>query len=66
MVGARFVGQTAAFDGDHGSVLLIVGYGSIGRELARRAKAFSMRVWGVTRSGQGDTTFARKSSPRRN
>ena len=39
-------------------VLLIVGYGSIGRELARRATAFEMRVWGVTRSGQGDTTYA--------
>src|SRR5881394_1403538 len=47
----------------NGSVLLIVGYGSIGRELARRAKAFSMRIWGVTRSGQGDTTFAEKIFP---
>jgi D-2-hydroxyacid dehydrogenase (NADP+) len=47
----------------NGSLLLIVGYGSIGRELARRAKAFSMRVWGVTRSGQGDTTLAEKIFP---
>ena len=38
----------------NGQVLLIVGYGSIGRELAKRAKAFEMRVWGVTRSGGGD------------
>jgi D-2-hydroxyacid dehydrogenase (NADP+) len=38
----------------NGQVLLIVGYGSIGRELAKRAKAFDMRVWGVTRSGEGD------------
>jgi phosphoglycerate dehydrogenase-like enzyme len=38
----------------NGQVLLIVGYGSIGRELAQRAKAFEMRVWGVTRSGKGD------------
>ena len=44
-------------------VLLIVGYGSIGRELARRATAFDMRVWGVTRSGQGDTTYAEKIVP---
>jgi phosphoglycerate dehydrogenase-like enzyme len=44
----------------NGSVLLIVGYGSIGRELARRAKAFNMRVWGVTRSGNGDSTLAEK------
>ncbi len=38
----------------NGQVLLIVGYGSIGQELAKRAKAFEMRVWGVTRSGKGD------------
>ena len=41
-------------------VLLIVGYGSIGRELAKRAKAFDMRVWGVTRSGKGDGNYAEK------
>ena len=44
----------------NGQVLLIVGYGSIGRELGRRAKAFDMRVWGVTRSGKGDTAHAEK------
>ncbi len=38
----------------NGKVLLIVGYGSIGREVARRAKAFDIRVWGVTRSGAGE------------
>ena len=42
------------------NVLLIVGYGSIGKELAQRAKAFGMRVWGVTRSGKGDTTHLEK------
>ena len=47
----------------NGSVLLIVGYGSIGRELARRAKPFDMRVWGVTRSGNGDSTQAEKILP---
>jgi phosphoglycerate dehydrogenase-like enzyme len=47
----------------NGSVLLIIGYGSIGRELARRAKAFDMRVWGVTRSGQGDTTRVERVLP---
>ena len=44
----------------NGQVLLIVGFGSIGRELAKRAKAFDMRVWGVTRSGKGDLTHAEK------
>jgi phosphoglycerate dehydrogenase-like enzyme len=46
-----------------GQVLLIVGFGSIGRELAKRASAFDMRVWGVTRSGQGDATHAEKIFP---
>jgi D-2-hydroxyacid dehydrogenase (NADP+) len=47
----------------NGQLLLIVGYGSIGRELARRARAFDMRVWGVTRSGTGDTTHAERIVP---
>ena len=47
----------------NGQILLIVGFGSIGRELAKRARAFDMRVWGVTRSGKGDTTHAEKILP---
>ena len=47
----------------NGQVLLIVGYGSIGHELARRAKAFDMRVWGVSRSGKGDSALAEKIVP---
>jgi phosphoglycerate dehydrogenase-like enzyme len=47
----------------NGQLLLIVGYGSIGRELARRARAFDVRVWGVTRSGNGDATHAEKIVP---
>jgi D-2-hydroxyacid dehydrogenase (NADP+) len=44
----------------NGKVLLIVGYGSIGREVAKRAKAFDMRVWGVTRSGKGEQAHAER------
>jgi phosphoglycerate dehydrogenase-like enzyme len=44
----------------NGTILLIVGYGSIGREVAKRAQALGMRVWGVTRSGRGDLTHAEK------
>jgi phosphoglycerate dehydrogenase-like enzyme len=47
----------------NGQVLLIVGYGSIGHELARRAKAFDMRVWGVSRTGKGDASLAEKIVP---
>jgi len=47
----------------NGQVLLIVGYGSIGRELAKRAKAFEMRVWGVTRSGEGDGEHVERIFP---
>jgi phosphoglycerate dehydrogenase-like enzyme len=47
----------------NGRVLLIVGFGSIGKEIARRALAFGMRVWGVTRSGRGDTALAERIVP---
>jgi phosphoglycerate dehydrogenase-like enzyme len=44
----------------NGTTLLIVGFGSIGREIAMRANAFAMQVIGVTRSGKGELTHARK------
>ncbi len=44
----------------NGQLLLIVGFGSIGREVAQRAKAFGMRVWAVTRSGEDDSALAEK------
>ena len=47
----------------NGKTLLIIGFGSIGHELAKRAKAFEMRVCGVTRSGKGDTSLAEKIVP---
>lgn len=46
-----------------GKVLLIVGFGSIGREIAKRAHAFDIRVWGVTRSGKSDSPHAEKVVP---
>jgi phosphoglycerate dehydrogenase-like enzyme len=46
-----------------GKVLLIVGFGSIGGELAKRAHAFDMHVWGVTRSGRSDSPHAEKILP---
>ncbi|HXH67844.1 MAG TPA: D-2-hydroxyacid dehydrogenase, partial [Candidatus Limnocylindrales bacterium] len=47
----------------NGQLLLIVGYGSIGHELGRRARAFDMRVWGVSRSGKGGAALAEKIVP---
>ncbi len=47
----------------NGQVLLIVGFGSIGKEVARRARAFDMRVWGVRRSGEGDSPLADRIMP---
>jgi phosphoglycerate dehydrogenase-like enzyme len=44
----------------NGQLLLIIGFGSIGHELARRARAFDMRVWGVSHSGQADTSVAER------
>jgi D-2-hydroxyacid dehydrogenase (NADP+) len=44
-------------------LLLIVGFGSIGKEVAKRAQVFGMRVWGVTKSGKGDLTHAEKIIP---
>lgn len=46
-----------------GQILLIVGFGSIGRELARRAHTFDMRIWGVTRSGKSDSPHAERVVP---
>lgn len=46
-----------------GATLLIVGFGAIGIEIARRARAFGMRVQAVTRSGQGDATLAEEIYP---
>jgi len=46
-----------------GQVLLIVGFGAIGREVARRVKPLGMKLWAVTRSGQGEATLADRILP---
>lgn len=46
-----------------GRVLLIVGFGSTGRELARRIQPLGMRIWGITRSGRGDAQLAERILP---
>jgi phosphoglycerate dehydrogenase-like enzyme len=43
-----------------GQVLLIVGFGAVGRELARRVKPLGMKIWAVTRSGKGDRELAER------
>ncbi len=39
----------------HSQTLLLVGFGAIGRELARRVRPLGMRIWAVTRSGRTDS-----------
>ena len=46
-----------------GQVLLIVGFGAIGRELARRTKPLGMKIWAVTRSGSADPELAERVLP---
>lgn len=47
-------GQAARMEGLAGRTLVIVGYGSIGREFARRARAFGMRFVALSRSARRD------------
>jgi phosphoglycerate dehydrogenase-like enzyme len=48
-----------------GSTVLIVGLGSIGREVARLAKALGMRVLAVNRTGRSDCSFVDEAIPSR-
>src|SRR5258708_15309680 len=48
----------------NGRLLLIVGYGSIGRELAPPSRAFHIRVSGVTRAGKGRPPPPANTAPR--
>jgi phosphoglycerate dehydrogenase-like enzyme len=46
-----------------GQTLLLVGFGAIGREVARRVKPLGMKIWAVTRSGRGDAALADRFLP---
>jgi phosphoglycerate dehydrogenase-like enzyme len=46
-----------------GQTLLLVGFGAVGQELARRVKPLGMKIWAVTRSGRGDSPLANRILP---
>ncbi len=46
-----------------GQTLLLVGFGAIGREVARRVRPLGMRIVAVTRTGQGDAELAGRFLP---
>lgn len=43
-----------------GKIALFIGFGAVGREAGRLARAIGMRVWAVTRSGRADTHIAER------
>ena len=47
----------------HSQILLLVGFGAIGRELARRVRPLGMKIWTVTRTGQADPSLADRAFP---
>jgi phosphoglycerate dehydrogenase-like enzyme len=56
---ARRWDRELAFEELGGKTLTILGAGGIGREIAKRAAAFDLRVWGVNRSGRAVEGFER-------
>jgi phosphoglycerate dehydrogenase-like enzyme len=46
-----------------GQKMLFVGFGAIGREVARIAKPLELRIWAVTRSGHADANLAERVFP---
>jgi D-2-hydroxyacid dehydrogenase (NADP+) len=47
----------------HGQVILLIGFGAIGRAVAKAVKPLGMQVWAVTRSGRGDAELAERIFP---
>ena len=47
----------------HGQTLLLIGFGAVGRAVAKAVRPLGMRVWAVTRSGEGDQELAEKIVP---
>jgi len=46
-----------------GQILLFVGFGAIGREVAKMIRPLGMRVWAVTRSGRAEEGLAEQVFP---
>jgi D-2-hydroxyacid dehydrogenase (NADP+) len=46
-----------------GKVVLFIGFGAIGREVAKIAQPLGTRIWAVTRSGQADAGLAERVFP---
>ena len=46
-----------------GQTLLLVGFGTVGKEIARVVKPLGMKIWAVTRSGRGDASLADRILP---
>ena len=46
-----------------GQLVVLIGFGGVGRGVARLTRAMGMRVWAVTRSGRGDAALADRIFP---
>lgn len=46
-----------------GQVLLMVGFGAIGREVSQRLRPFGVRIWAVTRSGKANSELVERALP---
>ena len=46
-----------------GQTVLLVGFGAIGREVARRVRPLGMKIWAVTRSGRAEESLADRVLP---